>query len=83
LNVTLGTTVAGARASIARLSISGARVLGITPLQTSDGQPFSNPSLIGTGSTAIVAGGHQAFDRPRIVVGASRDSVLFGDGFEN
>lgn len=83
LNVTLGTTVAGASASIARLSISGARMLGIMPLQTSDGQPFSNPNLIGTGSTAIVAGGHQAFERPRIVVGASRDVALFGDGFEN
>lgn len=83
LNVTLGTSVAGASPSVARLSIAGARVLGITPLQTSDGQPFSNPSLIGSGSTAIVAGGHQAFERPRIVVGASRDVALFGDGFEN
>ncbi len=83
LNVTLGTSVAGASPSVARLSIAGARVLAITPLQTSDGQPFSNPSLIGSGSTAIVAGGHQAFERPRIVVGASRDVALFGDGFEN
>jgi outer membrane protein assembly factor BamB len=83
LNVTLGTTVAGASPSIARLSIAGARVLGITPLQTGAGQPFANPNLIGTGSTAIVVGGHLAFERPRVVVGASRDVALFGDGFEN
>ena len=81
--MTLGTNVAGASPSIARLSIAGARVLGITPLQTGAGQPFANPNLIGTGSTAIAVGGHLEFERPRVVVGASRDVALFGDGFEN
>ena len=81
--MTLGTPAAGASPSIARLSIAGARVVGITPLQTSAGLSFSNPNLIGTGSTAIVVGGHLEFERPRVVVGASRDVALFGDGFEN
>lgn len=82
-NLSLGSAAAGAIPSVARLDLATARISGITPLRTSTGQPFFASHLIGSGGTSIVVGRHQEFDRPRVVVGMSRDTALFADGFEN